>query len=51
MVEADETGFAFYKAIGFKMVGKRKRPDGTVRYRLGWHAPMPSPDGSGTVKC
>jgi ribosomal protein S18 acetylase RimI-like enzyme len=41
VVETDDEGLGFYKACGFKLVGKRKRPDGTVRYRLGWHAPLP----------
>lgn len=39
VVETDEDGLDFYKACGFKLVGKRKDPSGTVRYRLGWHAP------------
>lgn len=39
VVETDEDGLAFYKACGFKLVGKRKHPSGAVRYRLGWHAP------------
>lgn len=50
-VETDEDGFNFYRAIGFKIVGKRKNADGVVRYRLGWHAPRPKPDGSGTLQC
>lgn len=51
MVETDQDGFAFYKAIGFKIVGKRKNADGVMRFRLGWHAPAPSPDGSGVIAC
>jgi ribosomal protein S18 acetylase RimI-like enzyme len=43
VVETDDDAVGFYKACGFKLVGKRKRPDGTVRYRLGWHAPLPKP--------
>jgi ribosomal protein S18 acetylase RimI-like enzyme len=43
VVETDDEAVGFYKACGFKLVGKRKRPDGTVRYRLGWHAPLPKP--------
>lgn len=50
-VEADEDCFNFYKAIGFKIVGKRKNANGVTRYRLGWHAPRPNADGSGTVAC
>lgn len=37
--ETDEDGLPFYKACGFKMVGRRKGQDGTFRYRIGWHAP------------
>ena len=37
--ETDEARLGFYKACGFKLVGKRRQPDGGVRYRLGWHAP------------
>lgn len=39
VAETDEEGLGFYKACGFKMVGRRKSPEGTVRYRIGWHAP------------
>lgn len=39
VAETDEEGLPFYKACGFKMVGRRKQPDGTFRYRIGWHAP------------
>lgn len=39
VVETDDEGLAFYKACGFKLFGKRPHPSGTVRYRLGWHAP------------
>lgn len=37
--ETDEEALGFYKASGFKMVGRRKQPDGNFRYRVGWHAP------------
>jgi ribosomal protein S18 acetylase RimI-like enzyme len=43
VVETDDESVGFYKACGFKLVGKRKRSDGGVRYRLGWHAPLPKP--------
>ena len=46
----DEGTLPFAKAVGFKMVGRLRRPDGSARYRMGWHAPMPQPDGS-TVAC
>lgn len=39
VAETDEEGLGFYKASGFKMVGRRKQPDGSFRYRIGWHAP------------
>jgi ribosomal protein S18 acetylase RimI-like enzyme len=52
VVETDEDALAFYKRVGFKMVGKRKHASGATRYRLGWHAPLPKPDGSpGTEPC
>lgn len=37
--ETDQDGLDFYKACGFKMVGRRKHPSGVFRYRVGWHAP------------
>jgi ribosomal protein S18 acetylase RimI-like enzyme len=43
VVETDDETVGFYRACGFKLVGKRKRPDGVTRYRLGWHAPLPKP--------
>lgn len=52
VVEADDSNVAFFKRCGFKMVGKRKGADGAPRYRLGWHAPLPKPDGSpGDTPC
>ena len=39
VVETDQDALDFYRAAGFKLVGKRRHPSGTVRYRLGWHAP------------
>lgn len=39
VAETDDEGLAFYRACGFKMVGRRKQPDGSYRYRIGWHAP------------
>jgi ribosomal protein S18 acetylase RimI-like enzyme len=43
VAETDEAGLPFYKAVGFKVVGRRKGPGGTPRYRLGWHAPRLRP--------
>ncbi len=42
-VESTEETAGFYKACGFRVIGKRRGPDGSVRYRLGWHAPRPQP--------
>ena len=39
VAETDEETLGFYKACGFKMVGRRKQPSGAFRYRIGWHAP------------
>lgn len=39
VVETTEALMPFYKACGFKLVGRRMQPDGSVHYRLGWHAP------------
>ena len=41
VAETDDAGLPFYKAVGFKIIGRRKGPVGTPRYRLGWHAPTP----------
>jgi ribosomal protein S18 acetylase RimI-like enzyme len=43
VVETDDETVGFYKRCGFKLVGKRRQPDGRIRYRLGWHAPLPKP--------
>lgn len=43
VAESDEATLPFFRACGFKPVGRRTRPDGTVRYRLGWHAPPAHP--------
>ncbi|MGI9252838.1 MAG: hypothetical protein ACR2J8_03760 [Thermomicrobiales bacterium] len=40
-VETSERALEWYKSLGFKLVGKRKKPDGSLGYRLGWHAPRP----------
>jgi ribosomal protein S18 acetylase RimI-like enzyme len=45
VVETDDEGLPFYKAVGLKVVGRRKGPGGTPRYRLGWHAPRPGSPG------
>ncbi|MBA3415371.1 MAG: hypothetical protein H0U10_09125 [Chloroflexia bacterium] len=47
-VETSEPAVAWYKGLGFKLVGKRRRPDGSWSYRLGWHAPRPAGAGVGS---
>lgn len=51
VAEADESNAGFFKQCGFKLIGKRKAPDTSVRYRLGWHAPIPKPGEPGQVIC
>jgi hypothetical protein len=36
-VETNERVLAWYQGLGFKLVGKRRKPDGSWGYRLGWH--------------
>jgi len=45
VAEMDDDALGFYRAVGFKLVGRRRHPSGTVRYRLGWHAPRPGGGG------
>lgn len=47
--ETDDDSIGFYKACGFKMVGRRKHPSGEFRYRVGWHAPRQT--ATGTDNC
>lgn len=42
VAETDDVGLAFFKACGFKLFAKRQAVDGSVRYRLGAHAPRRS---------
>lgn len=42
VAETDDAGLGFHRACGFKLVGKRRGPDGTTRYRMGAHAPRPA---------
>lgn len=39
VVETGEETMPFFTAIGFKKFGRRKGPNGEVRYRVGWHTP------------
>lgn len=54
-VETNEQSLDWYKRLGFKLVGKKKRPDGTWTYRLGWHgarsAGEPSSTSGATEDC
>jgi GNAT superfamily N-acetyltransferase len=39
VTEAREEDLPFYQATRFKPVSRRKQPDGSFRFRLGWHPP------------
>ncbi|MDQ3695201.1 MAG: GNAT family N-acetyltransferase [Chloroflexota bacterium] len=39
VAEVREEDLPFYQAMRFKLVGRRRQPDGSFRYRLGWHPP------------
>jgi len=39
VAQTPETILPFFKACGFKMVGRRVQPSGEVQFRVGWHAP------------
>lgn len=43
VVETDEETLGFFQSAGFKLVGRRRRSDGAVRFRLGLHAPRTEP--------
>lgn len=51
VLTASETSAPFAKAVGFKIVGKRKQPDGSSLVRLGWHAPRPTADPNNPLAC
>lgn len=38
-VQTPEATLGFFKACGFKLVGRRVQPSGEVHFRVGWHAP------------
>ncbi len=42
-VETSERALEWYKGLGFKLVGKRRKPDGSFGYRLGWHGRRDAP--------
>jgi len=39
VAQTPEAILPFFKACGFKMVGRRVQPSGDVQFRVGWHAP------------
>lgn len=39
VAETPEATMPFFTAVGFKKFGRRKGPNGEVRYRVGWHTP------------
>ena len=51
VLTASDASVGFAKAVGFKLVGKRKQPDGSVLTRLGWHAPRPKNDPNAPPGC
>jgi ribosomal protein S18 acetylase RimI-like enzyme len=51
VLTANDASVDFAKTVGFKIVGKRKQPDGTMLTRLGWHAPRPKTDSNAPPGC
>lgn len=51
VLSATVTSAPFAKAVGFKIIGKRKQPDGSLLIRLGWHAPRPTSDPNNPLAC
>ena len=51
VLTANDASIGFAKAVGFKLVGKRKQPDGSLLSRLGWHAPRPKSDPNAPAGC
>ena len=51
VLTANDASVDFAKTVGFKIVGKRKQPDGTMLTRLGWHAPRPKTDPNAPPGC
>lgn len=46
VAETPESVLPFFTAIGFKKFGRRKGPNGELRWRVGWHTPgMRNPTG------
>jgi GNAT superfamily N-acetyltransferase len=51
VLTADDASVGFARAVGFKLVGKRRQPDGSMLTRLGWHAPRPKSDPNAPPGC
>ncbi len=51
VLTANDESAPFAKAVGFKIIGKRKQADGTFLTRLGWHAPRPTADPNDPASC
>jgi ribosomal protein S18 acetylase RimI-like enzyme len=51
VLNANEATAGFAKAAGFKIIGKRRLPDGGSIFRFGWHAPRPGADPSNRLGC
>lgn len=51
VVTANDQSADFVRKVGFKIVGKRKQPDGTTLIRFGWHAPRPGSDPNNPLAC
>lgn len=51
VLTANDEAVPFAKAVGFKIVGKRKQADGTTLTRFGWHAPRPTSDPDNPLAC
>jgi ribosomal protein S18 acetylase RimI-like enzyme len=51
VLTANDASLGFARTVGFKLVGKRKQPDGSILTRLGWHAPRPKSDPNAPPGC
>ena len=51
VLTANDASLGFARTVGFKLVGKRKQPDGSMLTRLGWHAPRPKSDPNAPPGC
>ena len=51
VLTANDASLGFARTVGFKLVGKRKQPNGSMLTRLGWHAPRPKSDPNAPPGC